>query len=410
MKAITRNIRWLVQDDMGNIAMMFGLMIFVIFGGAGVAIDFQRSNMMRAEINEATDAGVLAAARYRSSHPGADDDELTAVARRVFDNGISNASPVKISSFRVAFNDKTDTFVAEVDGKMDSLIMGMLGNKYVDLGTQAEVRLGVSALVEVAMALDVTGSMSKNGRMTALKKAANDLVDTLFVSKDADVKIGIVPFAQYVNVGTKNSGKSWLKDPGKGWVGCVGSRNYPKDVEDGDYLTDKAEGVITTSKECPKQLIPLTDNEASLTSAINGFSPDGLTYIPAGLLWGWNLLTPEAPFTEGVSFSDLKANNGTKALVLMTDGFNTRSPSYPLHAGYDTNLANDLTKEICENIKKDEIVVYTIAFELTDATIKKILEGCATSGAHYFDAENSDQLSDAFEAIASSLRNISLSK
>ncbi len=43
----------------GDVAILFGLMIFVIFGGAGIAIDMQRSNAMRAEVMEATDTAVL---------------------------------------------------------------------------------------------------------------------------------------------------------------------------------------------------------------------------------------------------------------------------------------------------------------------------------------------------------------
>ena len=82
----------------------------------------------------------------------------------------------------------------------------------------------------------------------------------------------------------------------------------------------------------------------------------------------------------------LKAERGVKALILMTDGENTRAPDYPTHNSTIAALANQLTKEICVNIKNDEIVVYTIAFEVTDPEIKDILEGCATSPSYFFDA------------------------
>jgi hypothetical protein len=162
--------------------------------------------------------------------------------------------------------------------------------------------------------------------------------------------------------------------------------------------------------ECPTDLLPLTNDDAEVQAKISGLSPQGLTYIPGGLVWGWALLTPTEPFQEGVTYATLEEAGGAKALVLMTDGDNTRAPTYPLHESSTKSLADQLTAELCVNIKKEKIVVYTIAFKITDTVVKDVLEKCATTTGHYFDAEQSEDLVAAFEAIASSLRNISLSK
>ena len=71
-------------NTQGNIAIIFGAIIFVVLGGAGIAIDLQRTNLVRAEIQEAADAALIAATRYKAKHPNADDAELTGVARRLF--------------------------------------------------------------------------------------------------------------------------------------------------------------------------------------------------------------------------------------------------------------------------------------------------------------------------------------
>ena len=94
----------------------------------------------------------------------------------------------------------------------------------------------------------------------------------------------------------------------------------------------------------------------------------------------------------------------------MTDGQNTKSPDYPTHNNSDEVTANQLTKELCENIKAEDIVIYTIAFEVSDQTIKFLLEDCGTSSGHYFEAENAHDLSVAFASIAASLQSMSLSK
>ncbi|MCB2112648.1 MAG: VWA domain-containing protein [Parvularculaceae bacterium] len=401
-------IRNFLADRSGNIAIMFGIMFFMILAAVGAAIDVQRSNSLRTEIAEASDAAIIAAARYKSGHPNANAAVLTGVARKVFDNELGTRSAIDIKGFTVSFDKTRDTFVLDVSGEIKTLIMGVLGHRYVDIDMHPEAKLGKPPLLEVAMALDVTGSMNQHGKITTMKNAARDLVKTLFEKKDADVKIGVVPFAQYISVGAAYKNASWLSFPGYGWTGCIGSRDYPYNTQDTDYATFKAPGLL--GAVCPASLMPLSRSESALDSMISGLKPGGWTYIPAGLSGAWMLLTPNAPFDEALTFEELEAERGTKALILMTDGENTRAPDYPTHNSTSEQYANDLTEETCANIKNQEIVVYTIAFEVTDTTIKDILEQCATTTGHYFDAANSGDLVDAFASIANSLRNISLSK
>jgi len=397
-----------VRDRRGNIAMMFGLFLFVILGAAGVAIDLQRSNLIRTEIHEASDAALLAAARYKSGHPNADNSELTKVARKVFDNDLKNKSAVDITSFAISFDNANDKFALDLDGSINTLLMNLFGQKTVSVATRSEAKLGKVPLVEIAMALDTTGSMNQKGKIGTMRTAARDLVKTMFEAKDADVKIGVVPFAQYVNLGSAYASASWLSNPGGAWKGCVGSRNYPYNTLDSDYATHKTPGV--NGAPCPDKLMPLSTDEVALDTMISKLTPNGFTYIPAGLTWAWSLLSPADPFSEGVSYQKIKDEHGVKALILMTDGENTRAPDYPTHNSLSEPLANQLTKEICVNIKKDDIVVYTIAFDVTDPDIKDILEYCATTSSHYFDAASASDLIDAFASIANSLRSISLSK
>ncbi len=157
-------------------------------------------------------------------------------------------------------------------------------------------------------------------------------------------------------------------------------------------------------------MTPLSTDEAALTNKIDDLDANGWTYIPAGLHPAWQLLTPTAPFTEGLSFEDLAESKGTKAIVLMTDGENTRAPDYPTHNSMSQVLANEITGELCINIKQQNITIYTVAFDVTDPDIKDVLKKCATTTSHYFDAANADDLKAAFASIANSLRNISLSK
>ncbi len=60
--------------------------------------------------------------------------------------------------------------------------------------------------MRVALALDVTGSMNDDGKMTAMKPAAKALIDQIgaLAKNTGDVYISVIPFAKDVNVGASN--------------------------------------------------------------------------------------------------------------------------------------------------------------------------------------------------------------
>lgn len=408
MKGLVTKAGAFRRDDRGNIAIMFGVIIFAILAASGAAIDFLRVDRAQTALAEAGDAALLAAARYKGAHPDADDDTLTKVARKLFDSEMSDEPEISVSGFKITFSGPAASFALDIVADIDLIIMDIFKGGRQDLSTRAEAKLGKPPYIELAMALDVTGSMNSNGKLSTLKSAANDLIDSLLGYESAEAKIGIAPFAQYVNIGATHAAEAWLDNPGAGWTGCVGSRNYPFNVQDEDYLAVRVPGV--NGAPCPDALLPLTDDADALEDMIDNLSASGWTYIPSGAMWAWALLSPQPPFSEGVPYESLKGLNGTKALMIMTDGDNTRAPDYPTHNSTSKALANTLTQEVCANIKFHKIVVYTVAFEVKDPTIKGILENCATDPGYYFDAKNSKQLTDAFATIAASLRNISLSK
>ena len=69
----------------------------------------------------------------------------------------------------------------------------------------------------------------------------------------------------------------------------------------------------------------------------------------------------------------------------------------------DVDRVTDHTETLCQNVKNDNIEVFTIAFEVNDNDTKNMLSDCANSTANYFDAGNAQQLEDAFLDIADSI-------
>src|SRR5262249_2652654 len=134
-------------------------------------------------------------------------------------------------------------------------------------------------------------------------------------------------------------------------------------------------------------ILPLTNVKSSVTSAISAMAAGGNTVIPEGIAWGWRVLSPGAPFTEGAAYSD----SGTiKFLILLTDGENNvggasnhhDASSYSAFGfaasghlgnvnGTETRTVLDAkTAAVCTNVKAQGIYVYTIALQITDGATR----------------------------------------
>lgn len=74
----------------------------------------------------------------------------------------------------------------------------------------------------------------------------------------------------------------------------------------------------------------------------------------------------------------------------------------------DYGEKNARTLDVCDAAKDAGIIVYTIAFE-APSNGQAILKDCASSPAYYFDV-NGLEISDAFKAIASSVRKLRLTQ
>jgi len=186
--------------------------------------------------------------------------------------------------------------------------------------------------------------------------------------------------------------------------------------------TCKYEGASIGSAQGPnylcdaKPILPLTTNKASVVTMVQGLIAKGGTNILEGLMWGWRVLSPEEPFTEGRAYDDPE---NAKYLVLMTDGENwhqamsNHNKSSYHSFGYavkgrlgttytNTALVNQMnakTLAACTNAKAAGIKVYTVAFRLDDAATLAMLASCASGGAYAYKASNGAALMHAFESI-----------
>jgi len=199
--------------------------------------------------------------------------------------------------------------------------------------------------------------------------------------------------------------------------GCIKSRPEPYLDSISDPTGPTYEGVI--GNVCGAPILEMTTNKSDVIERIEDLSPSGNTYIPSGLVWACNMLTPEEPLTAAEAMAALHAKGGKKALVLMTDGANTVAPrkSYQAYsdfydAGYgeDSTEIDGITASLCEKVKAEGTVVYTVLFDVTDAKIETLLRNCASETATSFVASDAAELLAVFKTIGTSLTQLHLTK
>jgi hypothetical protein len=194
------------------------------------------------------------------------------------------------------------------------------------------------------------------------------------------------------------------------WTGCVGSRAEPLDEQLGALAT-RYPGMVNT--DCVSQMVDLSNDESKLNSAIDGMVTNGDTYIPQGLLWGWNMLDENKPLDNAKSKGAISAMGGSKSIILMSDGTNTLAPYAPHHWGADPgDSARGAAKMelLCQKIKDDGIVIYTVSFMISDAPTRTRMTDCASQPSKAFTADTALELSQAFKEIGASLASLRLTK
>lgn len=247
-----------------------------------------------------------------------------------------------------------------------------------------------------------------------------------------------------INFGNGNAGAPWSNFNFAGYTDAYGNMNYNAALTDfkryignGDgsefsvlrYVLGNAEkyasptGVDFSGGKGPNMgcgtqpVTRLTNNYNGVKTAIQAMTADGATNIPMGLVWGYHLLSPKAPFADGSAYF---TRNIHKVAVLMTDGDNAVSPlqytglgyAYNGRAGTTSMNQSDLTtalnarmSELCTNMKNDGIVIYTVRVEVTGGDPAP-MRNCATSPSNFFDVKQASDLDTTFREIARSIQNL----
>ena len=429
--------RHLVKERTGAVAVVFALSLLPLCLAGGAAIDIGRAYLVKSRLGYALDAAGLAAGGATELS----DDELEELMMAYFEAnypveeiGVAAEPEMEISDEEVRLS---------ASATLNTTLMNVVGIDDITV-TATTIIIRESKGLEVALVLDNTGSMGTT-KMNNLKSAAHSFLDILFgTNAESDLLyISVVPFAGTVNVDTGfghlNSDYDADDFSPDIWRGCVMARDDGEDQTDTAptnddlrweaYLRPSGSGnwwpPISGSygqrkgpnKDCPRPVLPLTNVKASVENKIDSMASRGITHINFGLVWGWRTLSNTEPFTTATEYDD---DEFEKAIVLMTDGENyIGSSSYGAYGRIaDGNLGttwssstaiaqlNLRTTAVCNAVKAQGIIVYTITFQVSSSTVRNLMRDCATDTSNYFDSPDAATLEASFREIGRELSNL----
>jgi Flp pilus assembly protein TadG len=515
------------RDTQGSVFVMVAAAIMAVTGAVGVAVDAGRAQMAQNKLQNALDAAGLAAGASINSA------DLETVVRKYLEVNFAGGNlGATITDVDPQLSEDGHVLTVSATATLPTTVMRIFGRDEVTLGAQTEITRTNKGM-ELALVLDTTGSMA-GSKLTALKNAANDLLDILYgeETEGENLWVGVVPFSQAVNVG--NTHVDWLDAShfstlnwgSTSWAGCVESRwQHGNDVTDAtpfpgtlpgsekfkayywadhnsynNWITNvtnsttqntslcgptssnscrcttqnggtrncscstttsgntstqtcvtcsgsgsnkRCNQAVTTTvtstgyvidnehgpnKYCPSTVTRLTGTKAAAVAGINALVARGNTHVSEGAAWGYRLLSPNWRGLWGGSMNtnELPLNYNTplmvKAAVIMTDGENTISNS--VDGSYDylsdnrlgtTNSGTAVTRlntkltTVCNAMKAQGIIVYTVVFDLNSSSVATIMRNCASSPDYYFDSPDEATLQQAFRTIGDSLANLRIS-
>ncbi|WP_454020675.1 pilus assembly protein TadG-related protein [Azospirillum sp. Marseille-Q6669] len=354
------------RDRRGATALMFAAAAVPLLGMVGLAVDYGRAFLVQSRLQTAIDAGALAAGKMLNSTADAQSDIAMFVAANLPPGFLGAA----IGTPAVTLDQTNQRVGVSVTATLPTTFLRVLQVNELTISVTNQVQRANAGL-ELALVLDVTGSMATNNRIGELRSAATDLVNILFGPGSAPPKnlwVSIAPYAAEVNIGKTRT--NWLaagsydatKWASQGWRGCVLARTQPQDqtdtppasapfkpfwypnnqyngtnndnpwtptniTDDGTYR--QTNDMAGPNLGCPPPIMALTNDRSALLARIAGLKPvnRGGTMANQGLQAGWFTLSPKWRGLWGGTTPDtLPLDYGTpdmsKAVVLLTDGNN----------------------------------------------------------------------------------------
>lgn len=336
------------QDEDGAVVafMLYMFLVFLLMGGIG--IDTMRHEMERTRIAAVADAASLAGATAPNN------EEAKKVVEDYFEKiGMAdNLEAFGEDDIQITLN--TSKVTVNTSVHVDTYLMQLMGIDTLSAAGEATAEKRIPKL-EIALVLDVSGSMDGQ-KLTDLKKAAKQFVTTILGSADpGDAVISIIPFSFGVTP-SDNMYSALTVDQTHNYSTCIvfqeddfddtainPSTTYPQQIYTSRYdVSGDFQTLNSSWRSCYTddyfRVLPYSISETALHTKIDSLQADGNTSGHLGIKWAAGLLDPAfRPVTTSLitagdvdaSLSNVPAEYNElatqKVIVMMGDGANTNS-------------------------------------------------------------------------------------
>lgn len=433
--ALRRHRPGMLRDNCGSVTVVFGVASLVLMAMIGLAVDVARYYNIASKMQDSIDAAALAGAKLLSDEHRS-DAQIARIVRRNYNTSMKRAGvkTVQVSPLKVQIDRKSSTVAAVSRVKVRSFFGPIINQpRLASIERDTKVVYDMNQ-IELAMVLDITGSMNANNKLADLKIAATDIIDELLNSaiSETSIRIAIAPYSASVNAGaladivastppaqpcTGRRGRGCQSSAGADIDTCVIERAGANAAT--DAAPNGVDRLPTMSVPpagnyaCPDAtVVPLLGKShiSELKGIVDGYAARGATAGHIGTAWGWYLLSPEwANILPSESKPEDYGKEGVnKSMIVMTDGlFNTsfsKGKSSPSPEQVEDSYLQ--FQALCQGAKSKGITIYTVGFDLADPRAQSELEACASEPTNFFDAKTGAQLKAAFKAIADRLNQL----
>lgn len=393
------------RRDEGAMAVLAVFVFVAMLLVGGLAIDLMRHENERIRMQSTADRAVLAATMMRAN-------SANATPQQIIDSYFAAEGLTAQLGGRVIVDEDPETgrtVTVVPAASVPSLFMRLVGVDSFDVVTPARATEAVAggAQIEIVMVLDVSGSMSWQQKIETMRTAAATLASSLLADADpGDVAITMVPYdanvlppSGFLNSFTNVTGSGACNDWSV-WNSIADSISLP---------TFR----VNCSTDAWRTVRPYLSDATTATTYINNLRAAGTTSIDLGVRWGALFFDPSMrpAITQMITNGEISnvfagrpydwhAPNVVRAMIVLTDGENCCGARYSL------SQQNLNTLSICTELKNHGVLIYSVAFQAPTGGAA-LMQACASSPSHYFNASTAEILS-VFEGIGGSIQTQAL--
>ncbi len=333
-----------IADSTGGVSIFMLVFFILIILISGFAIDLMRHETERADLQNALDRGVLAAASLRQTRDAEEVVRDYLDARPFFSDQVLEVSVTDQRT--TGFNDISA--FAKFD--MNTLVARLSGMDQMPVPAVSRAVEGASK-IEISLVLDISNSMAYQNadgtnerRLVVLRRAAKQFInDVLGDTPQDDISISLVPYAYSVSPGATFFNALHDGEPDHSDSFCIefepddfdtavlppqGSRTQLPQFQFFDYRGDLVHnGVLhegdseTDWGSCPQEvrsIIPFSNDPTALGLEIDSWKSHDGTGTHTAMKWGVALLDPSTrPYiAQLASRSDDDDNSSTDSISI----------------------------------------------------------------------------------------------